>query len=268
MQKMKRLLITGANGNLGKLCRTRLGHMAETLRISDVSDMGPAAPNEEHVVCDLGDKAAVEAMVDGCDGVINMGGQSTEGTWSVVRNANIEGVFNLFEAARASSVTPRMVLASSNHAIGFYKQDEHIDAKAPTRPDGLYGVSKVFGEAMSSMYHDKFGIETANIRIGSCFPEPINHRMLATWLSPDDFIRLLERIFIVPRLGCPIIYGASVNAESWWDNRHVAYLGWQPQDSSEPFRAKLDAAMDRPAPDDPLALYHGGTFCSDGIHEE
>ena len=36
------------------------------------------------------------------------------------------------------------------------------------------------------------GIETAIVRIGSCFPEPINHRMMATWMSYDDFT-LLDR---------------------------------------------------------------------------
>ncbi len=265
---LNKLLITGANGELGSVCRNRLGHLAETVRLSARKGLGAAAEKEEIVYCDLGDKAAVEALVDGCDGIVHMGGQSVEAPWDVVRNANIDGVFHLYEAARKSQVTPRIVFASSNHAIGFYPQSERLDAKSPPRPDGLYGVSKVFGEAIASMYYDKFGIETACIRIGSCFPEPKDHRMLATWMSQDDFVRLIERIFLVPRLGCPIIYGASANAASWWDNRDVAYLGWTPQDSSEGFRAKLDAAMDPPDRDDPLAMYQGGAFCADGIHED
>ncbi len=264
---LQRLLITGANGGLGSVCRTRLTHMAKSLRISARKGLGGAAPHEEIMYCDLGDKAAVEALVDGCDGIVHMGGQSTEADWDTIRNANIDGMFNLYEAARKSSVTPRIIFASSNHAIGFHEQTQRLDAKSPTRPDGLYGVSKVFGEAMASMYYDKFGIETASIRIGSCFPEPINHRMLSTWMSYDDFVLLIERIFMVPRLGCPIIYGASNNSASWWDNRDVAYIGWTPQDNAEVFRAKIDAAMSRPPADDPTARYQGGAFCADGIHE-
>ena len=57
-------------------------------------------------------------------------------------------MYNLYEAARKSSVTPRIIFASSNHAIGFHKQSERLDANSLTRPDGLYGVSKVFGEAL------------------------------------------------------------------------------------------------------------------------
>lgn len=267
MKPLNRLLITGAAGGLGSVCRERLGYLAKSMRISSRSVLGEPAENEEIVYCDLADKDAVEELVDGCDGIVHMGGQSVEAPWETIRAANIDGMFNLYEAARKSCVTPRIVFASSNHAIGFHKQTTRLDANSPTRPDGLYGVSKVFGEALASMYHDKFGIETASIRIGSCFPEPKDHRMLSTWMSYDDFIRLIEAIFTVPRLGCPIIYGASANAASWWDNREVAYIGWQPQDNSESFRAKLDAAMDPPAADDPRAVYQGGMFCVDGIHE-
>lgn len=264
---LNKLLITGANGNLGVVCRERLKPFAKTVRVSARKGLGEAAAHEEVVYCDLGDKAAVEALVDGCDGIVHMGGQSVEAPWETIRNANIDGMLNLYEAARKSSVTPRIIFASSNHAIGYHKQTEQLDANAPTRPDGLYGVSKVFGEALASMYHDKFGIETACVRIGSCFPEPKNHRMLSTWMSHDDFIRLIERIFLVPRLGCPIIYGASANSATWWDNREVGYIGWQPQDNAEVFRAKIDAEMDPPPADDDTAVFQGGAFCGDGIHE-
>ena len=112
------------------------------------------------------------------------------------------------------------------------------------------------------MYYDKFGIETACIRIGSCFPEPRNHRMLSTWMSYDDLIQLIERIFAVPRLGCQIIYGVSDNDATWWDNRDVAFLGWKPKDNAEKFRAKIVAEMDRPASNDADAVYQGGAFAA------
>ena len=265
---LNRLLITGANGGLGSVCRQRLGHLARTVRLGARKGLGDAGPNEEIVYCDLGDKEAVAAMVEGCDGIVHMGGQSVEAPWSTIRNANIDGVFNLYEAARNASVKPRIIFASSNHAIGFHEQSTRLDANSPVRPDSLYGLSKVFGESLARLYYDKFGIETASIRIGSSFPEPANHRMLATWFSYDDLVLLIERIFEVPRLGCPIIYGASANDASWWDNREVSYLGWKPKDNAETFRAKIDAAMDRPPADDVVAIYQGGKFCGDGIHEE
>lgn len=264
---MKRLLITGAAGGIGRMARTRLAHLAETIRVSDVAGLGAAAPNEEVIECDLGDAAAVHDLVDGCDGVVHLGGKAIEGTWDIIRNANINGVVNLYEAARKTG-RPRILFASSNHATGFYKQSDRLDAHVVTRPDGLYGVSKVFGEAMASAYHDKFGIETAVVRIGACFPEPKTHRMLSMWLSESDFVRLVECVFRVPRLGCPVLYGVSDNDTKWWDNHAAAYIGWRPQDNSEVFRAKLDAAGPPPDADAPEAYWQGGNFTADGIHEE
>lgn len=267
MTTLNRLLITGAAGGLGQLCRDRLGHLAVTLRLSDIADLGPAGAGEEVVPCDLADLAAVRDLVDGCDGIVHLGGKSIEGTWQVILQSNLIGLYNTYEAARQTGC-PRVLFASSNHAIGFHTRETLLDGDSPQRPDSLYGVSKCFGEAMARLYYDKFGIETAIVRIGSCFPEPKDHRMLATWLSPDDFIRLIERVFRAPRLGCPIIYGVSANTETWWSNDHVAYLGWRPEDSSERFRAGLDARMTPPPADDPVVRYQGGGFAAAGHFED
>lgn len=260
----KRLLITGAAGGLGQVMRQRLTHMADILRLSDIQDLGTAADNEELVVCDLGDETAVNELVKDCDGIIHLGGVSVESSFDKILNANLQGVYNLYEAARAHGM-PRILMASSNHTIGFHPQNVYLDGDSALKPDGLYGVSKCFAEAMASMYHDKFGQQTALVRIGSCFPEPINHRMLATWMSQDDFVSMIECIFRAPTLGCPIIYGVSNNDTKWWDNSHVSYLGWNPKDNSEQFRAKLDASVSLPDPHSDEARYQGGKFTADPI---
>lgn len=263
---LKRLLITGANGGLGRMARQRLGHIAETIRLSDIVAPAPAGEREEVVVCDLGDMDAVMRLVEGCDGILHLGGISVEDTFDKILNANLVGVYNLYEAARKTG-KPRIFFASSNHAIGFHRQDEHLDASASLQPDGLYGVSKCYGEAMASLYHNKFGIETAIVRIGSCFPEPIDHRMLATWLSFDDFVSLAECIFRAPRLGCPIIYGVSDNDLCWWDNSAARYLGWRPKDNSSRFRDKIERTVPKPAADAVQSVYQGGKFVADPIFE-
>ncbi|MFC2969361.1 NAD-dependent epimerase/dehydratase family protein [Acidimangrovimonas pyrenivorans] len=263
---MKRLLITGAAGGLGRAMRDRLAPLAETLRLSDVAEIGPARANEEIVPCELGDDEAVLRLVEGCDGIVHFGGVSVERPFDQILNANIVGLYNLYEAARAHGL-PRILFASSNHTIGFYPQDRRLAASDPVKPDSLYGVSKCFGEAIASMYHDKFGQETLIVRIGSCFERPKNRRMLSTWLSADDFARLIERMFAVPRLGCPIVWGASDNPSSWWDNSEAAFLGWRPQDSAETFREEVEAAEPAPDRDDPAARWQGGAFCAEPIHK-
>lgn len=264
---MKRLLITGAAGGLGRLMRTRLAHMADTIRLTDLTEMEPAGDGEEVVQANLADEAAVHDLVEGCDGIVHFGGVSVERSFDLISDANLRGVYNLYEAARANG-HPRIVFATSNHVVGFHTQDRRLSASDPMKPDGLYGVSKCFGEAMASMYHSKFGQETALVRIGSCFPEPINHRMLATWFSPDDFVSLIECCFRAPRLGCPIIWGVSDNDEQWWDNSAARYLGWRPKDSSARFRDKVEAANERPSADAPDSVYQGGAFTADPIHRD
>jgi uronate dehydrogenase len=255
---LNRILITGAAGGLGKVLRSRLVPFAKTLRLSDMQPLGDAQSNEECVQCDLADAAAVHQLLEGVDAVIHLGGVSVEGPFEPILNANIIGVYNLYEAARKHGVK-RIVFASSNHVIGFYKQTERLDTDSAMRPDGFYGVSKGFGELLSRLYFDKYSIETVCVRIGSCFDEPSDRRMLATYLSYDDFIELVRCSLFTPNVGHTVVYGASNNPASWWDNSKVAHLGYQPKDSSEPHRAKVEAKPE-PAADDPLMVYQGGRF--------
>lgn len=256
---MNRLLITGAAGALGQVMRQRLAPLAATLRLSDIAPMAPPGVNEECVPCDLADAAAVKALVAGCDAIVHLGGVSVERPFPGILAANIAGVYNLYEAARAHGL-PRIIFASSNHTIGFYPQTDRLTGDVPYRPDGLYGVSKCFGEALARLYFEKFGQETALVRIGSCTPVPTNRRMLSTWLSHDDFTALIAAVLATPVLGCPVIWGVSANDAGWWDNSHIDWLGWQPKDNAEVFRAQVEAAAPPPAADDPMARWQGGAF--------
>ncbi len=257
--KINRLLLTGAAGGLGKVLRPRLAALCNTLRLSDVSSLGDVAPHEELMPCDLGDYDAMMSLLDGVDSVVHLGGMSIDGPFEPILNANIRGVYNLYEAARLKG-TKRILFASSNHVVGFHKQSERLDADALLRPDGNYGMSKAFGEAASRFYFDRYGIETVCMRIGSSFPKPIDRRMMSTWLSFDDLMGLVTCALSAPVVGHTIVYAASDNKPSWWDNSKAAHLGWTPHDSSEPFRAEMEAtAMHLPA-DDIAMQYQGGGF--------
>ncbi len=264
---MKRILITGAAGALGRLVRKELVGYAPILRLSDIAELGNPAKGEETVVCDLADADSVLRLVEGSDFIVHLGGISVEDTFEKILQTNIRGTYNVFEAARKAG-KPRILFASSNHAIGFHARETRLDATSPQRPDSLYGVSKCFGEALGSYYYDKFGVENVCVRIGSCFPEPKDRRMLATWLSGADLVRLIKCVAEAARVGHTIVYGASANREQWWDNRHAAFLGWTPQDSSEPFRQKVEAATPCPDPGDPAVRYQGGGFAAAGHFED
>jgi uronate dehydrogenase len=251
--------MTGAAGGLGQAMRTRLKANCDILRLSDLAEMAPAQSGEEVVQADLSDMSAVQAMVAGCQAIVHFGGISVEQPWAPILQANIIGAYNLYEAARVHGVK-RVVFASSNHVMGFYRQNEVVDALTPPKPDGLYGLSKAFGEDLSRLYFDRYGIETACVRIGSSFPEPRDRRMLATWLSYDDLHRLITACLTTPVLGHSIIYGASDNSVCWYDNRLARHIGYRPQDSSDVFREAVYARTAEPDLSDPAVQFQGGGF--------
>ena len=255
----KRILFTGAAGHLGKRVRAHLHQFADIVRLSDIADFGPAEPHEEIVLCDLGDRDAVMRMCEGVDAILHFGGVSTEQAWAPIMQGNILGMVNLYEAVHKLGIR-RVVFASSNHTMGMYENSQVVDATMPTRPDGYYGVSKVFGESLSRMYWDRYGIETVCLRIGYCWPEPFDHRSMCCWLSLDDLLALLHRSLVTQRVGHTITFGVSNNDSVWWDARHSTHLGYRPKDNSAQFAHVLPAEAAYPDPTDLPKRYQGGAF--------
>ena len=230
--RFKRLLLTGAAGNLGQELRPRLKAYCETLRVSHRKAFSDAAPGEEIVLAALEDKAQMQALLHGVDAVVHM--------------------------------VKRIVFASSNHVTGFYRQDEVITPQDPVRPDGFYGLSKAFGENLAQLYWDKHGIETVSLRIGSSFSEPKDRRMLATWMSYDDTERLIVAALTAPVVGHSVIYGLSDNATVFWDNTSASHIGYRPQDSSEKHRAAVEARQPTIDTTQLAARCQGGAFVTQG----
>jgi uronate dehydrogenase len=259
----KRLLLTGAAGGLGRVLRDRIKPWADIVRLSDRGDLGPAREGEEIVVCDLADKAGVAALMDGVDAVLHFGGVSVEDHFDPILQANIVGAYNIYAGAHQHGVK-RVIFASSNHAVGFYKTTDLVDADMPLRPDTLYGVSKCFGEALSRYYYDRMGIETVCVRIGSAFPEPANPRMMATYFSYDDLVEFLRCALFAQRVGHTIAFGVSDNPRKWWDDRLASHLGFQAKDSSTQFAAKFPDVADYQPAGDIATTYQGGAFILTG----
>jgi uronate dehydrogenase len=234
---MKRVLMTGAGGRIGRVMRTHLAGRFERFVLSDIVDLGSAAPGEEIVTCDLTDAPGLMRLCEGIDGIIHFGGCPGEEGWDEILPANIIGMINLFEAARVQGVD-RVLFASSNHAIGLYRRTERLDHRSPPRPDGRYGVSKAFGEDLAYAYAYKYGVRGFCMRIGTFGAKPGNMRTLSTWLSHDDMARLVMT-GLTADYRHAIVYGVSRNTRSWWDNALAYELGYDPQDDAEHHAAGL-----------------------------
>ena len=190
----------------------------------------------------------------------HLAGIPDEDSWERIRRMNIEGCYNVFEAARLAGVK-RVIFASSNHAVGFHRRDRMIDDRVAPRPDSRYGVSKVCGEALGRLYADKYGLSVACLRIGSFRPDdrPTVPRHLYTWISHRDTVQLVQRAIDHQDYHFVVAYGVSNNARNRWDNANARMLGYCPEDDAERFAAQIRDAAD---PEDELdALFHGGFGC-------
>lgn len=261
----KPVLLTGASGNLGRMLAKALAAQGWTLRLTDIApfpDPLPAGANFTRA--GLEDGVTMLRLAEGCGAIVHLGGVSTEQPFETVIGPNIRGLYHIYEAARRERA--RVIFASSNHSVGFHERTETIAADAAFLPDGFYGLSKAYGELMGRLYWAKHGVESVFIRIGSCLPEPVNARMLASWLSYPDLARLVIASVTAPAAGCRVIWGASDNARmTWWKDDDRDSLGWKPLDSADPFAGQLSGKVSA----DPIEeRFMGGNFCSIGYSRD
>jgi uronate dehydrogenase len=253
---MKTILITGAAGDVGTHLRRELAGKYR-IRASDLRPIDKVA-QETTMRADISKMADALRITKGVDAVVHLAGYSVEGPWEGILSANIIGCYNVFEAARRNGVK-RVLFPTSNHATGFYRRDQTIDHRVYPKPDSRYGVSKVFGEALGSLYADKYGMEVFCMRIGNVNPAPIDKRRLSLWFSPRDLAQLVTIGIEHPEIRFEIVYGISGNKRAWYDNSNAHRLGYRPQDDSEMHAAQVLA---REKPGDPVAeRYQGGVFC-------
>jgi uronate dehydrogenase len=257
----KKVLITGAAGGIGSTLRAGLRGRYGSLRLSDIAPLAAATNGEELYRADLKDFAQVKDMVADMDAIVHLGGIPTEGTWEAILLNNIQGTYNVFEAARLQGVR-RIVFASSNHATGYHRRSRRVGPDAQIRPDSRYGVSKVTGEALGRLYADKYGLEVVCLRIGSFQPRPLDVRMLSTWISPRDMVHLAVCALEAEPVHFEILYGVSGNRRAIWDNPAAARFGYHPNDDAEQYAGELLATGKAAAEPIGERLFHGGSFCA------
>ncbi len=252
----KPVLLTGASGALGRQITAYLSGLGWALRLTDIAPFpDPVPAGCTFTKADLNDGVAILRLAEGCGMILHFGGVSVERPFEEVFEPNMRGLYHIYEAARRERA--RVLFASSNHAIGFHERSETLDADCAQMPDGYYGLSKAYAELMGRLYWFKHGVESVSVRIGSCFPEPTEQRMLSTWLSYGDLCRLCERATLAERTDCALIWGASANSRSFWRADDRARIGWQPRDSADAYANKV---MGKVSGDPVIELYQGGSY--------
>lgn len=241
---MKRLLITGGFGKIGKYF-TEKYHEKYSIKIADIKVQENIFPKEIRTFeADLSNSNLDPDMFNSTDVVVHLAGiANPDATFDQVLNANIIGTKNVFDAA-VNAGCKKVILASSAQTIEGYNEDIQVNKNMPVRPKNLYGVSKSFGEALGAYYAFNKKISVICLRIGAYeFPQDfteMNSRDLSAYLHPDDFNQLLEKCIETDNINYEIFNAISNNRYKRLDiSDAIQKLGFEPKaDSFELFRLK------------------------------
>lgn len=255
---LKKIVLTGAAGNLGQQLRETLASMCEQLVSTDLQPVGETLANETFVQADIADLEAIVELSKGADQIVHFGAIADEQPLDVLWGPNFYGAYAVWEAAYCNGIK-RVCYASSVHAVGMSPSNETVSTDTPHRPDTFYGLAKCFAEDLGRLYWEKRGVESVHMRIMSCTPEPGNARALGTWLSYADLKLMVKRAVEAPTTGWTVIWGVSNNTRCPVDTSAGRFLGYIPQDNAEDFADRFT-----PLPQhDPQDLQHmriGGPF--------
>lgn len=260
MNSIKKVALSGAGGNVGRVLRVGL-HARGYRSLRSAGGSRPLAPlfdGEDVMHGDLADAAVVDRLLEGVDVLVHMAGTSVERPLPEVIQNNLVALHQVYEGARRHRVK-RILFASSNHAFGMYAPQDKLKLAAAFRPDGFYGLSKVWGEALARMYWDKHGIEGVMLRIGTTMGKPPeNFRHLSTWMGDDDLLQLVTRSIETERVGYCAVWGISANTRAYYDLSEGNAIGYAPTQNAEDWAG---AILEQPHPLDPGAqLFQGGQF--------
>ena len=252
------IVITGGAGRIGGYLRSRMRRPDRVLRLVDIVPVTDPGEGEEVMTGDLTDRDVVRRAVVGADAVVHLAGIPSESPWPEALRVNVDGTQAVLDAAVEAGVD-RVVLASSNHAAGFWERPADGSALPDTvepRPDTYYGWTKAAIESLGRLYHDRFGLTVVNLRIGACCDRPAGTLNTQMWLSPDDVARLVEASIDPGVTGFHTVWGMSANAGRWWSTEGGRAIGFVPQDDSGRFETEPD-----PATVDGIVRV-GGVFCT------
>ncbi|MBD8868681.1 NAD-dependent epimerase/dehydratase family protein [Nocardioides donggukensis] len=256
-----RVLVTGAAGSIGRVLLPGLVDRGHEVVGFDRLPAADGFDGSWHT----GDCADPDAVLDvfaaePLDAVVHLAGHPGEAALPDALTSHVVTTAALLDAMLAHQVD-RIVYASSNHAVGRTPRTDLLGETRP-RPDTFYGVGKVAAEALLSLYADRYGIDAVACRIGSFLPVPETRRHLATWLSHDDCVRMVDAALGATAPGFAVLYGISANTRAWWDLGPGHDLGYHPSDDAEEFADRLPVGPD----DEAEAAHVGGPFTGEPFY--
>ena len=247
------VLVTGMSGLIGSAMRRHLDPAAYELRALGRREVPGVATHR----ADIADLDAIAPAFAGVDAVVHLAAVvQLDPPFPILRDANLTGTYNVFEAARRAGVK-RVIFASSGAVItGWEKAEPYVSLAAgryeglrdwpmmthetPLRPNGLYGASKAWGEALARQFSDAHGMSMLCVRIGrvTATDRPQEPREFAVWCSQRDIVRMIERCLAAPpTVRFDTFFVTSRNRWGYRDLSHARdVVGFEPIDAAEDYR--------------------------------
>lgn len=244
------VLITGMSGLIGGAVRARLeGRYALTaLNRRPVEGVTTFQ-------ADIADLDAIRPAFHGQHTVVHLAGYRGY-EWKDLLGANIVGLYNVFEASREAGVR-RIIFASSGGVIAGWQRVEPYNAiiegryadvpaswpklghQTLPRPTGIYGCTKLWGEALAWDYTEAYDLSVLCLRFGPITREdrPTSREMAPAWCSLRDAAQMVERCIVAPpELKFDVFNVISSNRRAVRDLSHAReVVGYEPEDSAERF---------------------------------
>jgi nucleoside-diphosphate-sugar epimerase len=226
-----RVLITGAAGRIGRSVAPRLPSGWD-LRLTDLE----ASDGVAHL--DTTDLEACRAAFREVDAVVHLAGDPRPtATFEELLGPNIVGAYTVAQAAVDCHV-PRLVLASSIHAMSGTQEVRQVSSSDQPRPGNLYGATKAWVEALGAWVASSSDTSVVALRIGYFLEEfssaevtHVGHR--TAWLSSRDAVDLVRCAVLAEDVDFVVAYGISANEHRRADlTETTRRLGYRPWDDA------------------------------------
>ena len=234
-----RLLVCGGAGFIGSafvrrmleqhadweiVCLDKLTYAGNLDNLAPVAD----SPRYSFVRADIGDREAVDAAIDGADGIdaiVNFAAEThvdrSIASPEAFLHTDILGTHTLLEAVRTHGID-RMVQVSTDEVYGSIDSGSFCETDC-IRPSSPYSASKAGGDLQALAYHTTYGTPVLVTRGSNTY-------------GPYQYPEKLIPLFVTNALegGKLPLYGDGLNVRDWLHvNDHVdgiaaALLGGEP----------------------------------------
>lgn len=216
--KIRKVLVTGAAGNIGSYFARRMCRDYDLrLMVHEADERSKKLSRFGRIMkAELGDLSSLRRACAGVDAIVHLAGEpGPEAVWEGLLGANIVGAYNLFAAARAARCS-KVVFASSIHAVSGYPADLQVKTSDPVNPGDLYGVTKCFGEALGRYLAEQEKMRVYVLRIGAFQSVATARRRdalpyMESFVSRRDLAELIRCCLNDKKLRFGIFHGLSDN---------------------------------------------------------